>query len=1430
MASNETNGIVAAPEAKTAGGGDMAGDGTDVEDDLLAQSRLYQVEMFEESLKRNIIVAMDTGTGKTRIAILRIRAELERSPAPKIVWFLAPTVPLCYQQFYSISSQIQCVQGRIIAGDADIKAWSTQAIWDAALLNIRFVVATHQVLLEALMHGFVTMDSIPLLVFDEEITHINELFAGSISDGDIKWTWKFLKSFHRKADTIYTYLGSWAAEYYVHKIIRRCTHASKRRLPGESEPYLLALLQHVVTKHPPRPDTKKDHRSHAEFYNGLSVRVQKLVEILSNHGAAQPTGIVFVREQPMAAVLAHLISIHPRLSSRYKAGHVVGMSKFQFGRGLDGLLPMAPKDVRIPLIDFRNRKLNLLVATSVIEEGIDIPACNFVVCIDDLMSLKAFIQRRGRARDESSQFHLLLGPLKNGSDASCPGAPKAGRLALEWEALEAEMKSMYEDELREAEDLRRKGAESALEDGRLQPIYGEAKGSQLLPGAAKQHLVHFCSSVSSGPFVDCRPVFKVHKVSSDPDEFRAAVRLPITLPVHLRRAESKFSWYSESDATADAAFQAYKAIHEAGLLNKHLLPPNNEEDALSRAIEGRASVVTVHEQHRPWPDVREIWKTIQTSPSGIQADVYRHTFRIVDDRGIELFEAALIVPCPMPTIPPFQMYWTAHSGRPWTVHISAGRRQFYGHGEDQYHDDDDHANTLLSAAFGHRWPLTDMHRLVRVVCEDERFNKELIASRAFDPQIFAGLERPFSPNLTCLVRDAENAPHFYQDYLPSKPPLNLVKKAYKGFDEAPVDAAYVVVRPWPKIVGMLHRTSNVTLDDDEDSPVEPTSPTISSSTKPYPRVLPASECRVDSLPISYVQLGALLPPLTAVLEVYMVAKELLASTRLNALNIKDISLVATAISAPVARLPTNYEYLEFIGDSILKVTAAANCSAKDLHAPEGHLSLRKDRLVANSRLCRAALDVGLDHFIVSKQWSLRNWKRYCDGLDSEPKPDDAGTATVPPSTPEKQSPPPEMSTKMLADVVEALIGASHADGGMDKALQCIGLFVGDIEWLPLEECRDILYEAAPDKPPCPPPPGLEELLGYTFTKKSLLIQAITHASMPGDQDDVCMERLEFIGDAILDHVIVQTLTSVRPALSHQRMHLLRTTLVNGAFLAFTTNMFTITEPVAAVSIDPYLKGPAEAAPPFQKPLSAFMRHGVSRDMGSEQEAFAERFASKKNDILEQLWTGHTYPWEELMGLVANKFYSDILEAIIGAIWIDSGSVAAAEKFLDTVGILPYLRRAVDKNIHLLHPKEELGTVTGNAKIDYDCTLMTRAEASAALGCTSSIGNPPTFNNIHKRKRTSSHNMDECADENEEEDGKEGSESYSDTSEEDMMDEAEIRHNAIVGSREKSLVYRCRLMFNGKCEIEVNFCNSREEAETRAASMALKAWKLGVLGK
>jgi hypothetical protein len=50
-------------------------------------SRNYQLELLEESLRRNIIIALDTGAGKTHIAILRIKTEVLERETRKVIVF-----------------------------------------------------------------------------------------------------------------------------------------------------------------------------------------------------------------------------------------------------------------------------------------------------------------------------------------------------------------------------------------------------------------------------------------------------------------------------------------------------------------------------------------------------------------------------------------------------------------------------------------------------------------------------------------------------------------------------------------------------------------------------------------------------------------------------------------------------------------------------------------------------------------------------------------------------------------------------------------------------------------------------------------------------------------------------------------------------------------------------------------------------------------------------------------------------------------------------------------------------------------------------------------------------------------------------------------------------------------------------------------------
>lgn len=59
----------------------------------------YQLEALETAIRQNTIVFLETGSGKTLIAIMLLRsfAHLIRKPSPYIAVFLVPTVVLVTQ-------------------------------------------------------------------------------------------------------------------------------------------------------------------------------------------------------------------------------------------------------------------------------------------------------------------------------------------------------------------------------------------------------------------------------------------------------------------------------------------------------------------------------------------------------------------------------------------------------------------------------------------------------------------------------------------------------------------------------------------------------------------------------------------------------------------------------------------------------------------------------------------------------------------------------------------------------------------------------------------------------------------------------------------------------------------------------------------------------------------------------------------------------------------------------------------------------------------------------------------------------------------------------------------------------------------------------------------------------------------------------------
>ena len=117
-----------------------------------------------------------------------------------------------------------------------------------------------------------------------------------------------------------------------------------------------------------------------------------------------------------------------------------------------------------------------------------------------------------------------------------------------------------------------------------------------------------------------------------------------------------------------------------------------------------------------------------------------------------------------------------------------------------------------------------------------------------------------------------------------------------------------------------------------------------------------------------------------------------------------------------------------------------------------------------------------------------------------------------------------------------------------------------------------------------------------------------------------------------------------------------------------------------------------------------MRHSSPAVRGAQTACIA-RYQALKGPITDALRNRDYYPWSLLAALEAPKFFSDLVESVLGAIYIDTrGSLEACEAFLERLEILPYLRRVMERGdgmVAMKHPKEELGVVADSEKVRYE---------------------------------------------------------------------------------------------------------------------------------
>lgn len=721
---------------------------------------------------------------------------------------------------------------------------------------------------------------------------------------------------------------------------------------------------------------------------------------------------------------------------------------------------------------------------------------------------------------------------------------------------------------------------------------------------------------------------------------KGKVTLPSCVVPSARCAEGILWLKTERAARKEAAFQAYKGLYEHGLVNNNLLPLTKSQEFTKRDRRLLGPMTEVLDQYDPWVDWAYAWMLPNVHKTRVTVRVNE------DEQYMNLF-----TPVAIPLLEPLTLFWDSESR--YTLEFGTA---------EPISTTDESVESLraITALYlqttSTRWlgGRCDYTTLFSPHLHPEEWMAWLSENEGYEPasEVFCSQR---SADRMGIIRDRSR----YDSLL-------LLNRWVNGSDGLELEC-----EPFPKRRDLLRRQTISTKGYDSDERLE-------TPTKRHN--IPADQCRISRLPAKEAVFGRFIAVIIDRLEAALVATKL-CETILRDINFNELRHVITAITTPAAEGPTNYQRYEFFGDTVLKFTVASSLYHQHPNWHEGYLAKGLQAIVENHRLAREAVDRGLGSFIISKKFNVRKWSAplISEKLDTNR---------------DRR----EMSTKVLADVVEALIGAAYIDGGLAKAQACITHFLPEVQLqIPRPDCS-AMSQDQDNKPHLIQQQSLEEKIGYAFNDKSLLMEALTHGSCQHDASTQSYQRLEFLGDAVLDMLIVDTIIVHPTQLPQGKMTKIKAAVANASLLAFLCMEFSWPMPSRRPTTVPGAEVGMESTEHASKTLHlyTYLRHSPgtplitnNANLDSPSNTALNRYTTLRRAILHSLCTSRTYPRELLSALNPDKFFSDIIESIIGAIFVDSGGdLTPCREFIHRLGLLQYLERILDKNIDVEHPMQK----------------------------------------------------------------------------------------------------------------------------------------------
>ncbi|KAL3680222.1 hypothetical protein R1sor_023178 [Riccia sorocarpa] len=1417
------------------------------------KARRYQLEVLTKALEENTIFVLETGGGKTLIAVLLINALTPRirKPNSRIAVFLAPNRALVDQQAKEIERHTDLHVGRF-SGSTTGDNWDF-VWWREQILKYEVIVMTPQILVNNMHHCFFTMEMIELLIFDEchhaqknhpyanimrdfyhgRVTHRPKIFGMTaspiiskvhgaevqqIDDSLIKlesmldakmYTLrdrtelesllpnpleqirmyepsyksesilklgglleslgsKFLVSIegvfnlngeiaykkqrdevaaaHRNLIYCLYELGAWctkkAAELLIDKedqcledatgdakqLFLREALSALQANTAEDFGYIQNMLSAVLEKSSLTHvevcfvlDAAKGNDDGLSSGSALlstrwmSSKLLCLIEILLDFRENFQRCIIFVERVISTKVVANLLNSLPCMS-------------FLRCLPLMGSQSMSEKLQQQTIEKFRTGEVNVLVATDIAEEGLDIQSCFMVIRFDAPKQNRSYIQSRGRARKQGSHYVVLV-QRGNADQLNNVGRLKENE-KLMWEL--AANRSDAPLTLTEPESFG------------VEVFTVESTGASVFTNNSVSLLHRYCAKLPGDQFYRPQPVFSYFQVTGG---VICEVRLPLTAPV---KVVTGHVCPTKKFAKEVAALECCKRLHEAGALTDYLLPAEPEQSSLDassdptkttdfsmelhptlipKALGGNWAAASSEVPLRAYsfhitaePRDREyahyalfLEEVLADCVTSLATELYLKKGRLAKVQlvpsghvifsGNQLKDAQLfqerilsimlddkkMQKMPKKLSSPTQAYWDPrrlYLMLPVVPDTSSSLKVDWA----SIHDVLSEIPSNVPASF----PVNGVEKHLEVKPEGWDYRAPPRSCGVFqtadgpapvEKVVNSLVETEYNGRLYCVVDvlwDMNGSSPFDGNFATY---TDFFKKRY-GLDLEYRKQPLLWAKPLKGVHNLI-----VKRPDNEPGPSEETLVELPPEVCKLEETLvelPPEVCKMRVLGFTTESANtlSLLPSVMHRLEYLLIAVEL-QKVLLDAFTeASKVSLmrVFQALTTAACNESLDLERLEHIGDSFLKFAVSKRLFLVHVQEQEGQLTKMRSEMISNAFLHRLGVAKEIPLYIHDENSQPREWAmpgrpfRFpCDLSSSAAIHAFSDVTDMSKVNQIKCSEGHRwLQRKTVADVVEALIGAHLVEGGPDAALAFMRWMGVEVEFDP-ELIARASTRGAGDTPPsqCNNLSKLEGILGYTFTNKYLLFEALTHASYPSPSG-TSYERLEFLGDAVLDFLITRHIYECFPDLPPGHLSDLRTATNNNeayARVAVRNNFQSY-----VLHDSPFLE---ERLRKFVSLMDAISQ-GREPFYGWDWKQFPEAHVEYVN-------------FRFVRYMYRNMVLGDLVESLAAAVFVDTGfDLESVWQVFE-----PILQPIVTPDTLRLHPVRELEELCSKLKLERE---------------------------------------------------------------------------------------------------------------------------------